>query len=88
MAALSLRGVCAPMMLEGAFDREAFELYVEPLLVPELGAGDQVVLDNVRFHHSPRAIRLIEAAGGQVILFPVLAIAAPQDPQAVHWRRS
>ena len=70
MAAVRLRGVCAPMMLEGAFDSEAFELYVEQLLVPELRPGDRVVLDNVRFHHSPRALRLIEAAGASVLHLP------------------
>ena len=70
IAALSLRGVCAPMMLEGAFDSAAFELYVEHMLVPELRAGDRVVLDNVRFHHSPRALRLIEAAGAFVLHLP------------------
>ena len=70
IAALSLRGVVAPMMLEGAFDSAAFDLYVEPLLVPELRPGDRVVLDNVRFHHSPRARRLIEAAGASVLHLP------------------
>lgn len=34
-------------------------------------------------HQAGNLCRLIEAAGGQVILFPVLAIAAPQDQQAV-----
>lgn len=34
-------------------------------------------------HQAGNLCQLIEAAGGQVILFPVLAIAAPQDPQAV-----
>lgn len=34
-------------------------------------------------HQAGNLCRLIEAAGGQVILFPVLAIAAPQDPQKV-----
>ena len=70
IAALSRRGVCAPMMLAGAFDSAAFELWVEHLLVPELRAGDCVVLDNVRFHHSPRARRLIEAAGASVLHLP------------------
>ena len=34
-------------------------------------------------HQAGNLCRLIEAAGGKVILFPVLVIAAPQDPQAV-----
>jgi transposase len=70
VAALGLRGVLAPMTLEGAFDGQAFELYVEYLLVPELRAGDRVIMDNVKFHHSPRAIQLIEAAGACVLHLP------------------
>ena len=70
IAAVRLRGVCAPMMLEGAFDSESFELYVEQMLVPELRVGDRVVLDNVRFHHAPRARRLIAAAGAFVLHLP------------------
>lgn len=58
------------MMIEGALDTESFDLYVEHLLVPELRAGDWVLLDNVRFHHSPRAIRLIEATGAVVLHLP------------------
>lgn len=70
IAALGLRGVCAPMTLAGAFDSEVFELYVEQMLVPELREGDWVLLDNVKFHYSPRAIRLIEAAGAVVLHIP------------------
>lgn len=70
IAALGLRGVFAPMTLAGAFDSEVFELYVESMLVPELRAGDWVLLDNVKFHHSPRAIRLIEAAGAVALHIP------------------
>ena len=70
IAALGLRGVFAPMMIEGALNSEVFELYVEHLLVPELRAGNWVLLDNVKFHYSPRAISLIEAAGAVVLHIP------------------
>lgn len=70
IAALGLRGVCAPMMIEGAIDKEVFDLYVEQMLVPVLRAGDIVLLDNVKFHDSQRAISLIEAAGARALHTP------------------
>ena len=70
IAAMGLRGVRAPMMIEGAFNTEAFDLYVKHMLLPVLRVGDIVILDNVKFHHSERAISLIQAAGAQVLHLP------------------
>lgn len=70
ISALSLTGVSAMMTIEGAVDGQVFDLYVEHILVPELLAGDIVLLDNVKFHYSPRAISLIEAAGARVEHLP------------------
>ena len=70
ISALGLHGVCAPMMIEGAVNSEVFALYVKPLLVPCLRPGTLVLLDNVKFHYSPRAIEWIEAAGACVVHLP------------------
>lgn len=70
ISALSLTGVGATMSIEGAVDTQVFDLYVEHFLVPTLLVGDLVVLDNVRFHYSARAIELIEAAGASVLHIP------------------
>jgi transposase len=70
IGAMSLNGIDAMMTIEGAIDTVVFDLYVEHFLVPELVEGDIVLLDNVTFHHSQRAIRLIEAAGAKVIHLP------------------
>jgi transposase len=70
IGALSLSGVGAMMTVEGAVETEVFELYVEHFLARELIAGEIVLLDNVKFHHSPRAIELIEAAGAEVMHLP------------------
>src|SRR5262249_23600607 len=40
------------------------------MLVPVLRSGDIVLLDNVKFHYSERAISLIEAAGAKVLYLP------------------
>lgn len=58
------------MTVEGAVNTEVFEQYVEHFLVPELIAGDIVLLDNVKFHDSERAIELIRAAGAEVMHLP------------------
>jgi len=70
IAAMGLRGVCAPMSIEGAINTEVFDLYVEHMLVPVLQPGDMVLLDNVKFHYSGRAISLIKAAGAAVLHIP------------------
>lgn len=70
LSAMGLRGVCAPMTIEGAVNAEVFALYVEHLLVPCLRPGHIVLLDNVKFHYAPRAIELIEAAGASVVHIP------------------
>jgi transposase len=70
IGALSLRGVLAPMTIEGAVNREVFDLYVKHLLVPELRRGDIVFLDNVKFHYSQYAVSLIKAAGASVEYLP------------------
>lgn len=70
IGALSLSGFQAPMMIEGAFNTQVFDLYVEHFLVPTLVPGDIVILDNVKFHHSVRAAELIKAAGGKLIHLP------------------
>ena len=70
ISALGVHGVCAPMTIEGAVNSEVFELYVKHLLVPCLRPGNIVLLDNVKFHYSPRAIELMEAAGARVVHIP------------------
>ena len=70
ISALGLHGVYAPMLIEGTVNSEVSELYVEHLLVPCLRPGHLVLLDNVKFHYSPRAIALMEATGARVEHLP------------------
>jgi transposase len=70
ISALGLHGVSAPMTIEGAVNSEIFDLYVEHLLVPCLSPGNIVLLDNVKFHYSPKATELMEAAGASVLHIP------------------
>src|SRR4029077_19628271 len=47
IAALSLEGMGAALILEGSANTTAFELYIEQILAPNLHAGQIVVMDNL-----------------------------------------
>lgn len=70
VAGLSLRGIVAPFVLDGAVDRPCFEAYVEHVLVPELRPNDIVVMDNLPAHKGTQVEALIEAAGASLRLLP------------------
>ena len=57
-------------LISGPINRDAFETYVERVLVPELRPGDVVVMDNLSSHKGPRTRTLIEAAGAQLRFLP------------------
>jgi transposase len=63
VAALTLRGLDAPMVLEGAMDREAFVAWLRHFLAPTLRAGRVVVMDNLNVHQGGQGRAIIEAAG-------------------------
>lgn len=70
VGALTLSGIVAPMTLGGAMNGPAFLAYVTQQLVPLLGTGDVVVMDNLPAH-KPLAIRAaIEAAGARLHFLP------------------
>jgi transposase len=60
----------APFVLRGAVNRDAFEAYVEKVLVPELCPGDTVVMDNLSSHKGPKTRALIEATGARLLFLP------------------
>jgi transposase len=70
VAGLRGDGMVAPFVLDGAINRRRFEAYVEGVLVPELRAGDIVIMDNLSSHKGPRVRQLIEAAGAGLLYLP------------------
>jgi transposase len=70
VAGLRTSGLVAPFVLDGPINRDAFETYVEKVLVPELRPGDVVVMDNLSSHKGPRVRALIEEAGGTLLYLP------------------
>jgi transposase len=70
VAGLRRDGIVAPFVLDGPINRDAFETYVAQVLVPELRAGDIVIMDNLSSHKGPRTRALIEAAGASLLYLP------------------
>ena len=70
LATLTAGGIGESLVVEGAVDRAVFDAFVERLLVPSLRPGQVVVLDNLSVHKSPRARRLVEAAGCRLAFLP------------------
>jgi transposase len=70
IASLSLEGIGASMIIEGAANAVAFEAYVEHILGPSLVKGQIVVMDNLRVHKSARVRQLIEEQGCHLLFLP------------------
>ena len=70
VAGLRLSGIAAPFVLDGPINRNAFEIYVAKVLVPELKPGDIVVMDNLSSHKGATVRAMIEAAGASLLYLP------------------
>ena len=70
LAALTPRGLSAPMTLPGAVDTVAFTAYVAQVLGPTLTPGQIVVMDNLSAHKGAPIADLIQARGCGVVFLP------------------
>jgi len=66
-AGLRLGGMVAPIVLDGPMDGNAFIAYIEQVLVPELGNGDIVIMDNLPAHKVSGVRQAIENAGASLL---------------------
>jgi transposase len=64
------KGVGEAMVVEGATDAKAFEVYVEHFLAPTLSEGQVVVLDNLGAHRPKRIRELVEQRGAELVFLP------------------
>lgn len=69
-AGLTINGLVAPWLLDGAMDGEAFLTYVARVLAPELVPGDIVVMDNLPAHKVSGVREAIEAVGAKLLYLP------------------
>src|SRR5260370_4352060 len=70
LASLSIQGMGEALILDGAADSAAFEVYIEQILAPSLHAGQTVILDNLSIHLGSRVRHAIEAKGCRVLFLP------------------
>lgn len=70
LAGLTLNGINAPMVVEGAVTTPVFEAYVRQVLLPTLHPGDIVILDNLIAHKSQTVRALLAARGCRLLFLP------------------
>src|SRR5215216_3225922 len=62
LATITAEGMGPCLAVEGATTRIVFEAYIEKVLVPSLGRGQVVVMDNLSAHKVERIRKLVESA--------------------------
>ena len=70
LAALTIKGTQAPMIIEAATDGDIFLAYVEQVLCPTLSLGQVVIMDNLSAHKVQGIREKIEATGARLIYLP------------------
>ncbi len=63
ISSVRLDGTTAAMEGEGATDTAVFGEYIRRVFLPTLSPEDIVIMDNLRVHHNPKVIELIESYG-------------------------
>ena len=67
IGAISLTGVVAVRTLDGAMDGDAFKVFIEKCLLPQLWSGAVVVMDNLPAHKIAAIKPMITAVGANVL---------------------
>ena len=70
IAALRCDRIDAPFVLDGPINGEWFTAYVRQVLVPTLGPGDIVVMDNLGSHKGRAVRQAIREAGARLFFLP------------------
>ncbi|MFB8791013.1 MAG: transposase [Potamolinea sp.] len=67
MGAISIKKIVALMTMDNSLDGQAFEVFVEKFLVPELWSGAVVIRDNLSAHKLASITTMIESVGAKII---------------------
>lgn len=70
VAAFRLRGLFAPLVVDGALDGPTFVAYVRQHLAPALRPGDILVMDNLATHKVKGVAEAVEARDARVLYLP------------------
>lgn len=79
---ISLKQVLAVMTLDGSMDGDAYKVFIEHFLLPQLWVGAVVVMDNLPAHKVEAIKPLIESVGASVLY---LSPYAPEFNPIEHW---
>jgi transposase len=83
--ALGARKLLASCCVEGAFDGEAFAVFIERMVVPQLEPGQTVLMDHVPTHPSQRVENAIQGAGAKLLNLP--PYSPDWDPAESYWSK-
>ncbi len=70
LSSINAQGMGPSLAVDGPTDRAVFEVYVERMLVPSLGAGQVIVMDNLSAHKGERVRELVESRGCELLYLP------------------
>ena len=70
LASMSVEGMGPSLAITGTINATVFEAYLEQVLLPHLRPGQILVMDNLSAHKSERVVKLVEAAGCEVLYLP------------------
>jgi transposase len=70
ISSVRLDGSTAPMVINGATNKDVFKVYIETFLLPTLNKGDIVILDNLSAHKGKEIQELVESAGLEIWFLP------------------
>jgi transposase len=70
VAALRCDRITAPCVIDGPINAISFRAYVEQFLLPTLGAGDIVIMDNLGSHKGLVVRQLIRSVGAKLFFLP------------------
>ncbi|MCA1626591.1 MAG: IS630 family transposase [Acidobacteria bacterium] len=70
LGSLGLRGMVASLLLKGSVDHSAFDAFVNELLLPQVRAGDVLLLDNLPAHKASAVEESAARAKAEVIWLP------------------
>ena len=70
ISSMRLDGSTACMVVDGATNKDVFQVYVQHILLPTLKTGDIVIMDNLSAHKNQKVRDLIESVGAQLWFLP------------------
>ena len=70
IGSLGLRGLLAPLSIEGAVDTVVFDSYVEKVLISQLRPKDTLLLDNLPVHQASQVEEAVASVKAQVLWLP------------------